>query len=77
MKQIYAFIPCYIACGGTELEALDFIFKTKVLKKFEVLSVGLLKEDLVGLDEELTRLFGINEFNLSRDKIKQLMKVAR
>ncbi len=77
MKQIYAFIPCYIACGGTELEALDFIFKTKVLKKFEVLSVGLLKEDLQGLDEELTRLFGMNEFNLSRDKIKQLMKVAR
>ena len=77
MKQLYSFIPCYIACGGTELEALDFIFKTKVLKKFEVLSVGLLKEDLQGLDDELTRLFGINEFNLSRDKIKQLMKVAR
>ena len=77
MKQIYSFIPCYIACGGTELEALDFIFKTKVLKKFEVLSVGLLKEDLQGLDDELTRLFGLNEFSLSRDKIKQLMKVAR
>ena len=77
MKQLYSFIPCYIACGGTELEALDFMFKTKVLKKFEVLSVGLLKEELTLLDEELTRLFGINEFMMSREKIKMLMKSAR
>ena len=77
MKQLYSFIPSYIACGGTELEALDFIFKTKVLKKFEVLSVGLTKEELAGLDEELTKLFGLNEFLMSRDKIKQLMKAAR
>ena len=77
MKQLYSFVPAYVACGGTELEAYDFIFKTKVLKKFEVLSVGLLKEELVALDEELTRLYGLNEFALSRDKIKTLMKNAR
>ena len=77
MKQLYSFVPCYIACGGTELEAFDFMFKTKVLKKFEVLSVGLTKEELIGLDEELTRLYGLNEFSMSRDKIKQLMKNAR
>ena len=77
MKQLYSFVPCYIACGGTELEAFDFMFKTKVLKKFEVLSVGLTKEELIGLDEELTRLYGLNEFLMSRDKIKQLMKNAR
>ncbi len=77
MKQLYAFIPAYVACGGTDVEALDFIFKTKVLKKFEVLSVGLTKDELKGLDDELTRLFGLNEFSMSRDKIKQFMKVAR
>ena len=77
MKQLYSFVPCYIACGGTELEAFDFMFKTKVLKKFEVLSVGLTKEELIGLDEELTRLYGLNEFSMSRDKIKTLMKNAR
>ena len=77
MKQILAFIPVYVACGGTDVEALDFLFKTKVLKKFEVLSVGLTKDELYGLDEELTRLFGANEFMMSRDKIQQLIKVAR
>ena len=77
MKQLYSFVPAYVACGGTELEAFDFIFKTKVLKKFEVLSVGILKEELVALDEELTRLYGLNEFLMSREKIRTLMKNAR
>ncbi|MBE6136079.1 MAG: hypothetical protein E7181_02275 [Erysipelotrichaceae bacterium] len=77
MKQIYSFIPVYVACGGTDVEALDFLFKTKVLKKFEVLSVGLTKDELYELDEELTRLFGANEFMMSRDKIAQLVKIAR
>ena len=77
MKQLYSFVPSYIACGGTELEAYDFIFKTKVLKKFEVLSVGILKEELVALDEELTKLYGLNEFSMSREKIRSLMKNAR
>ena len=77
MKQLYSFIPVYVACGGTDLEALDFLFKTKVLKKFEVLSVGLTKDELYGLDEQLTKLFGANEFGMSRDKIAQLAKAAR
>jgi hypothetical protein len=77
MKQIQGFVPCYIACGGTELEALDFIFKTKILKKFEVLNVSYLKDELIKLDEELTRLFGMNEFPLSREKIRRFIKMAK
>jgi hypothetical protein len=77
MKQILAFIPVYVACGGTDIEALDFLFKTKVLKKFEVLSASMTKDELYLLDEELTRLFGANEFMMSRDKIAQLAKAAR
>ena len=77
MKQILAFIPVYVECGGTDVEALDFLFKTKVLKKFEVLSASMTKDELALLDEELTRLFGANEFMMSRDKIAQLAKAAR
>ena len=77
MKQINTFVPCYIACGGTELEAFDFLFKTKILKKFEVLNVGFLKDELEGLDKKLTELFGADEFKLSRDKIKTLLKMSR
>ena len=77
MKQLQAFIPCYIGCGGTELEALDFCFKTKILKKFEVLNVGFLGDELVALDEMLTKLFGPTEFALSRAKIQLLIKMSK
>ena len=77
MKQILDFVPCYVACGGTELEALDFLFKIKILKKFEVLNVSYLKDELNALNEELIRLFGESEFKASRDKIGQLIKMSR
>jgi len=77
MKQLNSFVPCYVAAGGTELEAFDFIFKTKILKKFEVLNVAFLRDELSGLDAELTKLFGKDEFLLSRDKIKVLIKMSR
>ena len=77
MKQLNNFVPCYVACGGTELEAVDYIFKIKILKKFEVLNVAFLRDELAGLDEELTKLFGKNEFPLSRDKIRLLIKASR
>ena len=74
MKQINAFVPCYVGCGGTELEGLDYIFESKILKKFEVLNVGFLKDELIGLDAKLTKLFGENEFLKSKAKIKRLLK---
>lgn len=77
MKQLNAFVPCYVACGGTELDAVDYVFKTKILKKFEVLNVAFLRDELAGLDVELTKLFGKNEFPLSRDKIRLLIKTSR
>lgn len=74
MKQISMFVPCYVACGGTELEGMDYIFESKILKKFEVLNVGFLKDELVALDAKLTELFGDGEFIKSKAKIKRLLK---
>ncbi len=76
LKQMNAFVPAYVACGGTELEAVDYIFKCKILKKFEVLNVAFLRDELLALDKELTRLFGKGEFKLSKAKIQDLLKMA-
>ena len=77
MKQILGFVPCYVACGGTELGGIDYVFKIKILKKFEVLNVGFLRDELDGLEAELTRLFGTSEFPLSRAKINDLKKMSK
>ncbi len=75
MKQLGDFVPCYVACGGTELEAVDYIFQSKILKKFEVLNVAFLRDELLALDQELTKLFGKGEFKRSKAKIKLLLKM--
>ena len=74
MKQINAFVPCYVACGGTELDGMDYIFESKILKKFEVLNVGFLKDELAGLEAKLSELFGEDQFLKSKGKIRRLLK---
>ena len=74
MKQLGLFVPCYVACGGTELDAVDYMFESKILKKFEVLNVAFLRDELIALDAELTKLFGKGEFKRSKAKIKTLLK---
>jgi hypothetical protein len=75
MKQLSLFVPCYVGCGGTELDAVDYVFQSKILKKFEVLNVAFLRDELIKLDTELTRLFGKGEFKRSKAKIKLLIKM--
>ena len=75
VKQMKDFIPCYVACGGTELQAVDYIFCNKILKKFEVLNIAFLRDELNELDAKLTKLFGKNEFKMSRNKIQLLIKM--
>lgn len=77
MKQLGEFVPCYVGCGGTELEAVDYVFCSKILKKFEVLNVGFLRDELLALDKELVRLFGKGEFVLSHKKIKSFLKQSQ
>ena len=60
MKQIRDYVPCYVACGGTELQAIDFIVAKKVLRKFESLSLGFMKDELTKFNTYLDKIFGKN-----------------
>jgi 5-methylcytosine-specific restriction endonuclease McrBC GTP-binding regulatory subunit McrB len=55
MKQLKSFTPVYVAAGGTEIDAIDFIFTTKVLKKFETLNVAFLRTELKELLTEIDK----------------------
>ena len=74
MKQVGDFVPCFVACGGTELEAVDFIVAKKVLRKFESLSLGFMKDELTKCSNYLDRLFGKNKMPVCKDYIEQLKK---
>ncbi len=56
MKQIGKYLPVYVACGGTELDALDDILSKKVFRKLE--TVSFKGKDAEELTEKLKALFG-------------------
>ena len=60
MKQIYEYVPVYIACGGSELEALDDIFSKKVFRKLEAQSPSYVRSEAQALIELVDEIFGEN-----------------
>ena len=74
MKQIRDYVPCLIGCGGTEIEAVDFIVAKKVLRKFESLSLGFMREELTRFSTYLDKTFGKNQMKICKDYIEMLKK---
>lgn len=62
MKQIRAFVPVYVACGGTEYEGLDYMVARKIFRKFESLNLPFLQNEINELSTLIDRLFGKNQF---------------
>lgn len=75
MKQLSSFLPIYVACGGSEVEGLDHFFCTKILKKFQSLNIGFLKDELKSMISELDKLYGKANFKQSKAFIENLIKM--
>ena len=74
MKQIEAYIPIMLACGGSEAEALDDILARKILRKLEQLSPAYVKSEADALLALLDELFGKGSLSQSREYIKRLQR---
>lgn len=74
LKQLETFVPVYVGCGGNEIDAFDFIFANKILKKFESLNIAFLKDELKELDIYLEKQFGKSQFKMSHSVIENLLK---
>ena len=73
-KQIRDYVPCFIACGGTEIEAVDFIIAKKVLRKFESLSLGFMRDELTKFNTYLDKLFGKNTMVICKEYVEYLKR---
>ena len=76
MKQIRLFVPVYMACGYSEYDGLDYMLTFKILRKFEMLNLAFLKKELDELILLLDKLFGKEEFQVSKGFIADLKKMA-
>ena len=75
IKQMYDFIPVYVACGGTELGGMDYIVARKVLKKFESLNVSFVRDEIKGLIGYIEKIFGKSEMPDSRSYLTRIQNL--
>ena len=58
VKHMKKFVPVYVACGGDEIEAVDYFMAKKVLRKFEALNLALIRDQIDGYISFLDDNFG-------------------
>ena len=75
VKQLKLFVPVFVACGGTENEAIDYILATKVFRKFEGLNISLIRDEIRGLILQLDNLFGKGEMKECIAYLQRLQKM--
>ena len=76
MKQIRTYIPVYVACGGTELTALDDILAKKVIRKLETQNPIYLRNSAEELLSFIDDLFGADKMPLCKEYVHRLQRNA-
>ena len=76
MKQIEAYIPVLVACGGTELDGIDDILARKVLRKLESKNPVYVKSQSEALCNYLDELFGSDKMPLCKEVIRSIEQNA-
>jgi hypothetical protein len=76
MKQIRLFTPVYMGCGFSEFDGLDYMLSFKILRKYESLNLTFLKKELDELILLIDKLFGKEQFKVSKSFIADLKKMS-
>lgn len=75
LKQMRVFVPVYVACGGTELDGIDYILATKIFRKFESLNLSMLRDELKDLIAFLNKSFGKDNMLESKAYLERLQRL--
>ena len=70
------FVPVYIACGGTEVDGVDYFLARKVLRKFEQLNVSYIRDEIDGYIEFLDKTFGKGAMKECEEYLLRLKKLS-
>lgn len=75
IKQLKDFVPVYVACGGTEVDGIDYVLATKVFRKFESLNLSFIRDEIDGLIKYLDKMFGRENMQESKAYLNRLKKL--
>ncbi len=75
-RQMEEYIPIYIACGGTEIEAVDDLLAKKVLRKMDSLSPVVIRYAMDDLEVLFTQTFGEGNMPQCSESLERLRRNA-
>lgn len=75
VKQLREFVPVYVACGGTEIDGLDYVLANKILRKFESLNLGYIRDEIDAYIEYLNEHFGEENMSECKEYLNRLKKL--
>ena len=76
VKQLRDFVPVYVACGGTEVDGLDYVLTNKIFRKFEGLNLAFIRDEIDGLISYLSELFGEENMQEAKAYLRRLKKLV-
>ncbi|MDR3186178.1 MAG: AAA family ATPase [Christensenellaceae bacterium] len=75
VKQLREFVPVYVACGGTEIDGLDYVLCNKILRKFESLNLAYIRDEVDDYIQYLSDNFGEENMQECKEYLKRLKKL--
>ncbi len=75
VKQLREFVPVYVACGGTEIDGLDYVLCNKILRKFESLNLAYIRDEVDDYIQYLSDTFGEENMGDCKDYLQRLKKL--
>ena len=76
VSHMKKFVPVYVACGGGEIEGVDYFIAKKILRKFEQLNMALIKDEIDPYIKFLNDTFGKNAMAECIEYLTRLKKAA-
>lgn len=74
VKQLHSFVATYVACGGTEVDAIDYYLARKVIYKFERLNLNAIRDEIQPFIKFLNSNFGENNFTECKEILNRILK---
>ncbi len=70
------FVPIYVACGGEEVDGVDYFIARKILRKFEQLNISFIRDEIDGFVDFLNKEFGQDKMKECIEYVLRLKKLA-
>ena len=76
VMHMQKFVPVYVACGGDEVDGVDYFIAKKILRKFEQLNISYIRDEIDGFVEFLDKTFGKGKMKECEEYVLRLKKLT-